>query len=338
MCKTIIAAFAALLLGSCIRQDYSECPSPAEVAIPVRIDWSQSNIPVTEEDPTGGSLVHRVSLRFYPMDDAEPFERYLEGNIFEDTVLVPPGEYRVIVMNESVTDVNYWEDAITFSDADDYVRFSATVNPMTDGYRKATFPYYRPVDGEQIIVDPYHLASWSLDELVVPATTLAGRAGVDALTQIVMRRLTYNVKITASMTNLSSAAVIQGGLRGFAQKVYMATGEVTQEPSSQLFALGNRVWDTNQRDGQASAQFLTFGRVPEEAADSYHASLDVLLTNGSIFEEPVLYNVSDQVAASSGSDITLRLPANDGERIELPEVEGGIAVLPWDDEEEITLH
>lgn len=332
---TIAAMLVILLFAGCTRRPLTEYGG--SVPVPVKIDWNASGIAVDEADPTGSGLVHRVSFRFFPIDGSEPFEHYLEGNIFEGTIHVAPGRYRVVVMNESVHDVNYWGDEITFTDADDYDLFSASAVPMSTAGREARYPYYRPDPEENTVENPFALASWSLDELTVGNT----RATTGALTEIVMRQLTFTVRVTARFQNLISAAAVQGSIHGLADKVYMASGRTAQQTGTQLFTLTGRVWEPDDTDdGTARATFLTFGRVPSEGAGSYGASLDALLSNGSLFPEEgsLSYDVTDQVIASQNPEISVVLPdGGDGNYIELPEVEGGIAVDPWEDEE-TTLH
>lgn len=327
------------------------------VPISVKIDWTNSNIPVTETDPTGGDLVHRVSFRFYPADGAEPFERYLEGNIFEGTINVPTGVYRVIAMNESIEDMNYWEDFIAFYDTDSFDAAYAELRPMSDADREARFPYYEPGADENITVAPLPLASWSLNYLEVrppvrefeePAPTRADTGIVpdtgielDAaiLLDVEMRALTHNVAITARVANMISMARLNFAARGLADRVYLASGLTMQSTSTYLNVLSSLVFDSDT-DGTASRTFLSFGRTPVPGEEHYEIELDALLVNGSLYNADggLTYDVTDQVTASDGLDITIKLPeAHSDMPIELPQTEGGITVDPWDDDE-ITLN
>lgn len=334
----LLAATVAwtLFFTGCVRRPFGGWDGET-VAIPVRIDWSESNIPVSEADVTGSGWVHRVSFRFFPQNGSPVFERYLEGNIFEGVIRIPLGSYKVIVMNESITDRLYWEDVVTFSDADDFDLFAATINPMTPAEKIADYPYYEPADGENVIVEPYHLASWSIDNFVVTAPA-ASRADLvtGSLTEIVMRRLTYNVNVSAHIKSLASAQQVNVAVRGFSDKVHIASGLTFQSPATHLVRLRPQTWD-NSSDGTAVNTFLSFGREPEEPAGTYDVDLNALLVNGSLYEPDggLVYDVTDQVTSGTDLDINLFLPENppgDG-MIELPEIEGGIEVDPWDDEE-----
>lgn len=335
---------ALLLTGSCKRRPLED-ESAVTARIPVKIDWSESNIPVSEDDPSGGGYVHRVSLRFYPEDGSPVFEQYLEGNIFEGEVLVPVGRYKVIVMNESAEDTSYWEDAIVFSDVDSFSDFAATIRPMSPAFIAQNYPFYTPAPGENMIVEPFHLASWSLGEFEVTdemirvsrSPSRGGRAAVDGmleqLTRIKMRALTRDVDVTAHIKNLISAQPIYTVAKGFAGKVYMASGQTADVPSSYLFKLNGRVMDPNGKDGTTHKSFLSFGRVPAGSDESYWIGMDIMLTDGTLYTPavPLMFDVTGQVPESVNLRIELRIPPGEGQ-IELPYIDGGIYVGDWDDE------
>lgn len=337
----VSALVALAAFAGCMRRPLMDLDGETAL-IPVKIDWSQSNIDVSEDDPTGSGLVHRVSLRFFPEDGSPVFERYLEGNIFEGTVRVPVGRYDVVVMNESVSDVLYWEDAMTFSDVDDFDSFAATLNPMPAEDMASEFPFYRPEEGENTVVEPFSLASWSMEGFEVTeemaTRSVASRAGgtPDALTGIVMRCLTYDVNVSARMINLVSAQRIHLAAKGFARKVFIASARTAADPSVYLFMLGPSYAEPGDKNGTASRSYLSFGRVPTAGA-RYGMSMDILLTDGVLYTDdaPLLFDVTGQVEAGTGTQINIDLTVDDS--IDLPEVEGGIAVDDWDDDQ-ITLN
>ncbi len=350
---SIFALLAVIIVGlstACQRRSLKDADYNTAV-IDVKIDWSESNIPITPDDPTGGEHVHRVSLRFFPHDGSPVFDRYLEGNIFEGTVEVPMGKYDVVVMNESVNDV-YWRDAITFSDINDFDNMSATINPMATADITARFPFYTPEDGERVIIEPLRLASWSIrdfdvtSDLVIASRSTRGTRGtrsetraeteaaLNALTKIVMKRLTCNVNVTAHVTNLVSAQALYTAAKGFADKVYIASGTTAQSPSTYLFTLNGRVMDDNGLDGTTRRTFLSFGRSPQDGASEYTITMDIALVTGELHtgDGPLEFDVTDQVLSNIDLvDIDLDL-TNEGGSIELPYVEGGIFVGDWGDE------
>lgn len=325
----LLAAVAVQYFSGCQRRpledEYSET-----ARIPVKIDWSKSNIPVT--DTHGNGYVHRVSLRFFPKDGSPAFDRYLEQNVIEGEIDVPIGEYSVVVFNESVYDT-YWQDAIYFSGVDSYSGFAAhIVNDPAENY-----PHYTPLAQETLAVEPFRLASWSLDDFKITkeivtrtrALTRANYAGGDteiALTKIIMRPLTYNVNVTAHVENLCSAQLLQGAMRGFAQKAYMASARTMQVPATHIFKLNSRRWDDNdQKHGTVSKTFLSFGPLPQAAL--YMVNVDAVYVTGEVHDTPLLFDVTDQVNAQA-SEIDIEIIID----LSLPYVEGGIGVGDWDDE------
>ncbi len=324
----------ALLAAGCTRRPLEE-EIPTTARLRVVIDWSDSNIPVTRDDPTGGEHVHRVSLRFYPAEGAV-FERYLEGNIFEGEVEVPPGSYDVVVMNESVMDASYWAGAVTFADVDDFERFSAFVEPMPPGRVALHHPFYVAARGEKINVEPLRLASWSVRGLEVTPGMAATRAEAGATIEAKMRRLTYNVRVTAHVRNLVSAQSFHTALRGLADRVMIASGETHHSPSTHVFQLNDRRLEPGGKHGTVSKSFLSMGRLPEHAergGEIYTVDKDIVLRSGRLHTAagPLSFDVTDQVLGGAGPDIEIVI-GSELDPIELPWIEGGVSVEPWVDE------
>ena len=330
MIKMAYAVVLSLIITACERRPLEE-EYYESALIPVKIDWSRSGIPVT--DAGGSGYVHRVSLRFFPKDGSPAFDRYLETNVIEGVIAVPIGEYSVVVFNESVYDI-YWEDAIYFTEIDDYNNFAANI--VTDD--ASNYPLYTPLSGENLIVEPFMLASWSIDDFSVTRDmvrqtnwqkngTRAPQANdmMNALTKIVMRQLTYVVTVTVQVENLCSVQHIQCAARGFAQKVYMASARTVQVPATHIFLLNGRRWDdASQINGTVEKSFLSFGQLPQPS--EYWLNLNVLFTTGELYDQPLLYDVSNRVLNQIQMDINLNL------NIKLPYIEGGIHVGNWDDE------
>ncbi|MDD3107873.1 MAG: DUF5119 domain-containing protein [Alistipes sp.] len=332
-----------LLFGACERRHLeSESPDPGLSAlIPVKIDWSKTGFPVdaTPRLATQQEYVHRVSLRFFPRNGGAPFERYLETNVFEGEINVPVGEYAVIVYNESVEDVNYWNGRVVFSHPNDFKAFSASLSQDPTSY-----DFYTPGASEFMGVEPLRLASWSLDTFwVTPEMATKTRYQTTrtlvmqdqqmlyALTHIVMRPLTYPTQIKADLHNLRSAQQIRGCLRGFASRVNMATGKTHAESGNHVIPFTTRAWwSTEQKDGSATALLLTLGRstpAAKSASEKYDIHMDVVLHNGQrhSMSQPV-FDLSDQILASTDT-----LKANIA--FDLPEYSGSdIEIDPWREE------
>ena len=334
-----------LLESACERRLLDEDELPAAALIQVKIDWSKSGLnPLS----ANGSDVHRVSLRFFPKDNNTPvFDLYLEGNVTEGTILVPIGNYSVIVFNESVDDLIFWQDAITFTDVDNYSKFAAHAAPYPDAEREKQFPFYMPGSVERIIAEPIPLASWSLDDFEVTEGMVLVSHGersasylsteendmLDAFTNVVMRALTRPVNLTGQVENLISMHTGYMAMQGFADKVYMASGQTTQSVVTCMFRLGGRRYDAGGKNGTTSNRLMSFGRITPSGSirESYTIAADILLVSGERYKPttPLLFNVTDMVLAKAGQDVGINLNIS----FKLPHVDGSINVDDWEDEE-----
>lgn len=325
-----MGALTLICLTACERRPLEEPTYGNTALVPVKIDWSKSGISVSQ--PRGDDYVHRVSIRFFPKDGSEVFDRYLENDVTEGNIEVPVGKYSVVVFNEAVTDP-YWSNSIYFTDVNDYANFAANIADDDP----AQYPFYTPLPNEKIIVEPLKLASWSLDDFEITPGMIKELCGpsemegvTTALTKIVMNKLTYNINVLAEVENLSSAQFIQGATRGFANKVLMASRMTTQSPSTHIFTFNGRKWaEGSDRNGTTEKDFLSFGLLP--VLSKYMLHMDVLFVTGELHQpaEPLLYDVSDQANNYANSDINLRV------KLALPYKEGGIDVGDWEDEDHI---
>ena len=339
---TLMASVIMMMFfASCQRRLIEDEEMTLAALIPVNIDWSESGI-----NPTNG--VHVVSIRFFPKDGVSPaFDCYLEGNPREGEILVPTGQYSVIVFNESLQDAAFWADKVVFTDVNSYSNFAANTIALTDAARLQQFPYYKPQPSEQFIDAPVRLmASWSLDNFEVtnnmilvtqgrrPASSLSVAESnmLNALKQITMRALTRSVTVTAQVENLISADSMYLAMQGLASKVIMATGVTTYNPSTHLFFLNGRQY-SNGKDGTARSTFLCFGRTP--APESYYITADILLISKTLFEPtpPLLFNRTNEFIAGFTSNLLINLNID----FSLPLIEGGVAVDDWGDDEEHTV-
>jgi hypothetical protein len=296
----------------------------------VRIDWSRSGINVANERIT--EEVDRVSIRFFPQDGSPAFDRYLDTDVTEGTIDVPPGRYAVVVFNESIYDESYWDGRVRFADTESYAGFAAHAVPYDDALREQRFPHYQPGQGERIAVEPLPLASWSLDELEVTPQMAIRAAGSGALNRIVMRPLTHRAYFDVHVENLASVRSIHGAQQGFASTVYMASG-LTADPATGLFTLNGRRYESGGLNGTVHASFLTFGRTPPP--ESYRLETDVLLVDGRLYTDsgPPSFDLSGQVIASGEAhDIPLRL------ELTLPRVASGIAVDDWGEDRQYLMN
>ena len=326
------ALVAAILCFSCQRRPLEGGEVREMARIRVHIDWSHSGISVPSYNEA--ERIHRVSFRFFPEDGSPAFDRYLEKtNVTDGWIDVPIGKYSVVVFNESVYDAAYWSDAVFFTGVESYAAFAAHAVVYDPAQLATDFPFYTPPPGESVIIgpEPRKLASWSLDHFEVTGNMAqsSGRLSLyeeemlDALKSIRMRRLTRMVNVTAQVTNLVSTLTHYCTLSGFANTVYMASGEATQTPSISLFKLNGRQYDPDGRHGTTRCSFLSFGRVPQ--AESYTLAVDVLYVTGERYlsDPPLIFDVTGDVVSGPGPD--LNIAVNYGVEYR----EGGIAVNDW---------
>ncbi len=321
----------ALVFMSCQHQTI-EYPDHSGALITVIVDWDNSGIAPAKGQ--GQDKVHSVSLRFFPKDGSEPFQRYLEDNVYNGEIEVPVGEYSVIAMNESVTDA-YWHDYYLFHDIDSYDKISASVadnNP-------ASYDYYKPVDGEQFMKEAHKLASWSLDDFSVTADMVTGsriaktKAEKDKFTlKADMRRLTSDIRVSVDIVNLASSKLIQGAVRGFAQKMYLASAKSEVSPATQFFTLNERKLNAgSETDGTAWVNFRSFGKQPNGLQAEYSVMLDVILVNGTRYDPATPLDWDFTKDVNQQKDIYINL------KITLPKIDEDIDSEDWEDDENIII-
>ena len=329
--KYISMLLALVVVVSCQRQELGgSCYVSARIYVDV--NWSNSGINPTK---VASDDVHRLSLRFFPKDGSEPFERYLETSVYGGYIEVPKGDYSIMAMNESVTGT-YLKDFFTFPDINDFDKIAATV--VDDDPSKYNF--YTPTADEQFMKAARMLASWSTDSFEVTQDMLIRTRVSDVQAQstdtikVDMRRLTYDTRIVVTVKNLKSAHIIQGVLRGFSQKVYLSSAVTESLPATQFFKLGGFVFDKDSTsNGTTEIIFKTFAKLPQGAPVDYSMMLDVLLVDGSrhIPEVEYEYDLTENINLQDGPLINIAVS------IELPEVSGGIGVGDWDDEGDVII-
>lgn len=339
----LLMAIFATTIG-CTRRPLCDCETegnkPGESAmIDVKIDWSRSGIDPKVENRSDGDYVHRVSLRFFPKDGSEAFDRYLESNIFEGEISVPIGDYSVVVFNESIYDP-YWIGVVEFENVDNYEDFTAR---LTDD-EPTQFDFFDFDEGMDLSVEAFKLASWSIDNFSVSENmTLSGAQLSDseeamkrALTNIELRRLTTTTTIYADVENLSSVYRLHAALEGLSESVNITTGEPYSSTTTHVWQLTRVEWDdeSEQRHGTISEERLTFAAPNVET--THTLTLEVLLINGSRYEpeNPLKYDVSDQIRGLTryaDNDLKARVSAS------LPYVTGQIVVGDWGDDNVVDL-
>ncbi len=325
----------ATILFSCDRNNIP-CSSltPQSALIPVAIDWSESGLYV-EESRNDNDEVHRVSLRFFPLDGSSPFERYLERDLNYDNIDVPVGSYSVVVLNEAISD-NYWRSAMQFTDVDSFEHFS--VELLSDRSSNSA--------------EALELAAWSIPHFEVTddmATYTHGMVGVGdisvverlsdyeneqmkALLAVVMKPRTRRLKVSVATENLGSSQRITASVAGLSMRVNIVTGEAEDRPTSHTFQLDNLDYSTRAAStdsGVASGERVCLAH-SDDTASGYTLDLEVMMNDGSYYED------DEQLSAVDiGSQITTTEEGTDylvEHQISLPQVDGGsIGLEDWGD-------
>jgi hypothetical protein len=340
-----LLAFGTLLTIGCQRRLLEEDENPSAAYINVKIDWSQSGLNDSQSNGNGNK-VHSVTIRFFPKDNHLPvYNAYLEGNVTEGSIFVPIGKYSVIIFNESDEDV-YWDNAITFTDANSYDNFAANVVPLADAQRIQRFPYYVPASGERIVVEPLPLASWCLDDFeVTPGMVMVSqgekpvsyltrkeREMFDSFNKVVMRALTRPVYLTTQVENLASMATGYMAIQGLACKIYMASGMTASNTATFLFTLNGRQYDADGKNGVMNNRFLIFGHAPASGLfdGTYKLAADILLITGELYKptSPLLFDMTNQVLWNYKILHNINLNID----FALPYVNDDIGVTNWDDD------
>ncbi|MFI3295773.1 MAG: DUF5119 domain-containing protein [Rikenellaceae bacterium] len=338
--KKLVTSTITLLslwaLFSCTRrQQYDGEYSCESVEIEVIVDWSNSGI--TPSDTLDSDYVHMVSVRFFPLDGSKAFDRYLQSNIYHGVIDVPVGEYSVVVYNESIDDP-YWSDTFTFEDTNDYDLFAAKIVE----HDESLYSFYEKQEEEKLSNEALKLASWSMDYFCVSSAMATGMGMnkqdqnmMEALKEVALRKLTTYTTITVEVENLASASTIHASLKGLSEVVYLATGETSSSPVTHIIPLSDITWyGTDSQHGEISEQRLTFTTLNVES--DYSLELDILFVDGSRYdpEEVLIYDITDQITGvSKYADDELSATV----AVSLPEINSGIDVEQWGDEQEIII-
>lgn len=337
-----ICTLLLLLFSGCERQVLYDACKHKSALIPVKVDWRYSGIDPTKSEEE--DFVHKVSFRFFPKDGGQPFELYLEGNVHEGYLEVPIGEYQLLVMNESVTDI-YWSDFFRFRNINSFDNISAEIIPADP----SPFDYYKPAQDERFMIDIPKLASWSLTDYPITFETVNDTRGLNEdkknkhTLYVEMQRLTHECKVIATVHNLKYAQLMRGASRRFADKVYLSSRKTYNSPATHLFTFnGRKPINGSQTDGTTERTFRTFGALPQ--LSDYTLGVDIILTDGCRYKPedgtPLEYIVSDYIYAYFTKPIAERIPKDYIEiplLFKLPVVDGGIDVGDWGDDEDIII-
>lgn len=282
-----------VMAASCSYSVTEPCSTvaPATALLRVVVDWSDSGL--TDADAESGLDVHRLSLRFYPLDGGDVFERYLEVDLYSGSVDLPVGRYAVVAINESVDDY-YWSGALSFVNTDSFDDLAVELSTSDSGVSSAA----------------KGLAAWSLSLLevtsdmisysrdvtgvgdvpVVAALSAYEQQQLAALEAVDMVAITRNLQVGVTAENLGSIQTLTASVSGLTRSVNISTGRQFVDPTTHTFELSNRDYTATRASstaalpdasGRAWDSQLTLGHA-DDATHSYELNLDVVLTDGTI--------------------------------------------------------
>ncbi len=334
------------LTTACHRQRLEQITPFARIK--VKIDWSKSGI--NPALGVGQDYVHHVSFRFFPQDGGEPFEEYLETNVYEGEILVPMGKYTVMAMNESVQyDEKYWEDYLTFHEIDSYedIYVRSLSYLKSTGRTKYSEAYTPPVDefyvgspNERFAKECHKLAIWTCDNLevtpqMVEESNSQTKAGKEIPPYIIkMSQVHTDVKVKFKFKNIKSVYLVNVAATGFAKMKQLHAGKIRgEDPSTCFFRLQNRDLNPDNIHGTLDYTFRTLGRTAKDA--KYTIELDVIFIDGTRHKPdvPLVFDISDEI--NNNEDAYIEIDIDD--EIDLPVVTGDLEVEEWEDNENITL-
>ena len=330
MIKILYAAALLLIINACERRPLED--DFAQTAqIPVRIDWSESGVPVEQ--------MHRASVLLYPITGGTPLEYHLESDLTFRLIDVPVGVYSVLVFNET-KDQDDWTN-LTFTGIDRYETIAA------EGLPEEAKAFYSRTTDLPLIKNPDPLAAWSLDYFEVTSgmviqTRSRNRASynieteIPDLTHVKPQPRIEELTITARVTNLSSSMQVTGTINGMASGVYLVSGKKIPVPSAHAFLLNGRVYDDNGKDGTTTRTFNIFGQLPVPTA-IYEMDVDILLHDGTIHPQEVfdvtklIRHFTDAIIPLNTVEVGSALPPDHPIILPLMDVGGGISVDDWNE-------
>lgn len=199
------------------------------------------------------------------------------------------------------------------------------------------------------MIDIPKMAAWSVRNYSVTLETVSDTRGLDweniakHTLNIEMQRITHDCKVIATVKNLRSVQLMRGAKRGFTNKICLSSRVTFYSPATHLFSFNRRIpFPGSQTDGTIERTFRTLGALPQ--LSEYTLGVDIILTDGCRYIPesglPLEYNVTDYVYRYFTQPLTgkqtkdyIEIPLS----LSLPQVNGGIDVGDWGDDEDIII-
>lgn len=143
----VIGLFFVLLASSCQRHDPFCFSHPHGAMVRIDVDWSKFK----ETKPTG------MTLSLFPGDENSANIQHTTHTLTHAVFELMPDDYMVLVQNQSASEFG----SVSFRDMERYT--TAWVRP-----ERCTSSWYKPVDGETLVLNPEWLAFHRQEAVVTP--------------------------------------------------------------------------------------------------------------------------------------------------------------------------
>lgn len=306
-----------LIMSSCIREDLDEC-EVARQQVKVAFDYSQTGI-----SHSGTTII------FYPAAEMTGGEKVsVSTHRSEEQINLLPGEYSVLVINETFSDFS----TIKFRNTERFGEVEAYLIPSVDTgqlYRNAT-----PANAEMLVVDT--LSSFVVKEGAADTT----------LKVFMLRRAMAPVNVVLHTKNMKYIRKASFSISGFSEGQILASRQNTS--ASIEHAVENSklsYYDQSKTNGAVTGSFNTFG-LNSRKEQPYRLIFDALLIDGitTVHKE---FDIRDCIKMNEeeyGISIEIELGTKENPVIEIPKVENEDGKSPfdpdvddWEEEEDIDI-
>lgn len=321
-----------LFMSSCVHSGMEECDITDKAQVRVDFDYSQTGI-----TPSGTTII------FYPTGNTSGGEitSFSTHNSYAVVNLLP-GEYAVLVINDSFTDFSN----IKFRNTGDYDNVEAYVTPVSEsGQTDSHLLHYSP---EILVTD--NLPSFVVTQAMADDANLRLQTmrsdDVPVNKVFTLRRAVARANVVLHIKDMKYIRTASSSVSGFSEGQLLASHQnnttgVTHGVENIKLAYK----DGSKTNGTITGSFNTFGLNPD-IGQNYRLTFDALLIDGKtkIHKEFDISNVIKTNKDEYGITIEIELGSKDNPLIEIPKVEAEQGTSPfdpdvddWDENEDIDI-
>lgn len=316
--KTIVILLSIIsIMNSCIREELDECEVLRQ-QVKVEFDYSHTGI-----SHSGTTII------FYPTPEMVGGKIVkLSTHRSEELINLLPGEYSVMVINETFSDFS----TIKFRNTENYGEVEAYFIPGSE--LGQVVRNVKSANSEMLVVD-------TLSSFIV-------KVGVeDMITKVfTLRRAMATVNIILHTKNMQYIRKATFSISGFSEGQVLASHRNTATSvEHEVKNIQLSYYDQSKKNGTIKGSFNTFGLNPDEG-QTYRLTFDALLIDGKtkVHKE---FDISDIIRINENEYaifIDIELGSEESPKIEIPEVETEEGKSPfdpgvddWEEEEDIDI-